>query len=105
MKKLVLLSICGIALVYFSTFLVGYENREISSLGKGDYGKRLCVHGAVESLYSGDEVTIFNLTDKTSVKIVFFEKMSISEEQNITVCGRADYYKGELEIKAHKVIK
>lgn len=105
MKKLALLSLFGIAAVYLSTFFVGYDNREISSLSKNDFGLRVCVSGVISNLYKGEDVTIFNITDSTSLKTVFFEKINVSNNQNITVCGRLEFYKGDMEIQAHKLIK
>ena len=104
---LVVFSAIGIALTFFLSNNISYAHRTIDSITNLDIGSNVCVNGFAKNVYLGKDYTLFNLLNKSSnnsINIVFFDAVNINKTREISVCGRVDFYKGELEIKGHKVI-
>ncbi|MDD5417487.1 MAG: hypothetical protein PHW96_01190 [Candidatus Nanoarchaeia archaeon] len=103
MKKLVIFSVAGILLIFFLSNNIQYKEMDV--LNKNDVGSNVCVNGYAKNVYNGEGYVLFNLLNNISnVKVVFFRDIFVNKSTDITVCGRVDFYKGEIEIKGHKLI-
>ncbi|MFH0928936.1 MAG: OB-fold nucleic acid binding domain-containing protein [Candidatus Aenigmatarchaeota archaeon] len=110
LKISIAVSIIGIVSLFFITMIFEEEITEVSEIKIGQIEK---INGMVTSVYvSRDSHVFLKVADNTGeVTVVAFKNSNIDEAydleigEEVTVLGRVDEYKGELEIIANEIRK
>ncbi len=101
-----LVALVGIAMIFFLMRNYEVESKAIGELSCDDYGSDIVVEGVVREHYSSENITVINISQKSSMKVVLFQKVSgIQRGQRLEVKGKFKEYKGEDEIIADRIEK
>lgn len=103
-------TIIGLISLIILSYNIGYENKDIIEITENDIGKPIETSGYVKNLYIGDHV-FFDLENKSSINAVVFKDTAkeigayyLSENMSLTVKGKIEIYKNELEIIVNEII-
>lgn len=105
------ISILGILLLLFLSNIIEPKLTNIKNIGTLGLNKKVQLKGQITSLksYKNQDFQIITLKDKTGKISVIINKpnrkLSLSEEQEITVIGRITEYKNEFQVQAEKIIE
>jgi DNA/RNA endonuclease YhcR with UshA esterase domain len=110
LKISIIVAIIGIISLFFISRLLTEETIEISELKIGQIER---ISGMVTSVYiSRDDHVFLKVADNTGeITVVAFKNSNIDEAydleigEEVSVLGRVDEYKGELEIIAKEITK
>ena len=110
LKISIIIAIIGIISLFFISRLLTEETIEISELKIGQIER---ISGMVTSVYiSRDDHVFLKVADNTGeITVVAFKNSNIDEAydlevgEEVSVLGRVDEYKGELEIIAKEIRK
>lgn len=91
-------SAIGIVVLFLISEVVTLKETRIEKIEEGDYVR---ISGEVTNLKTRPDLTLFNLQqEENSIKVVAFEEFKLKNNDNVEVEGKAENYKGQLEIKA-----
>jgi len=102
---------CGLtgalALLYFSLITAPVEV-SIAGIDSGTEGQRVTVQGRVDWQTEKEGTLIFTLNDGSKIKVIKFnssaeEKEIVFVESFVSVIGKVERYRGELELIAEQV--
>lgn len=103
-RSCILVSVAGLALMYFSTQYFEPEKVSPADISRDDVGENFRVEGNVSGFYRTDSASFFKLNRRnSSIQVVDFERKSFPEGATLTVEGRIDLYQGELELVSTRV--
>ncbi len=96
-------SILGIAALMVFSFYLEPKERSISDINERNIGEYVKITGEVISVKKG-EIFQFDLGDEVSrIRVISFDKINVSKNDNLEVIGKVDEYYGLLEIKAERI--
>lgn len=99
MKKLVLLTMVLMSLLYLISQFLPYKEVKISDINMNMLNERVLVSGKISSVYHSKETTFLNLSqENNSIKIVFFRNINFKKGENAIIKGVVQFYKNEIEI-------
>lgn len=96
-------SVVGLIALYIIVSLTEPVTAPLSELKAG---QNVLVSGAVEGYKEGNGAVFFTLQNVSTVKVVVFGAgLKITNGDNVTVKGKTQFYKNELEVIAKDVRK
>ena len=116
-KSLFRLSLCAAAAGLFAlvavAILIEPKHVAIAEITESDAGGLVVVRGEISSYSSKDENVFITLNDSAAIRIVLFSREAgkqpwvydLKKRDAISVQGRVQVYRGELEIVAEKITK
>ena len=85
----------GLSLLYFI-----YENKEVEEVERIEdrMDEDVKIRGIVRKVNFRDGTSFIEIEKKQLIPVVFFEEVSVEEEDLVEIIGRVTKYKGEYEI-------
>lgn len=116
-KIYLLLSLIGISWLLFLSYSLEPKLQSIDSMTIKDFNKKVKIQGKIENIKSiendktKESFYILTISDKAGkIPVVFNAEpnlnlsLNIKTNQNITIIGRINTYKNNLQIQAEKII-
>jgi len=107
MKFCIVVSVIGIAALFFIVESIEPKTVEISGLNKQMIGQFVKINGKASNVYNNEGtlfLTLNNPDDGSIIKIVMFKNnLEIKEGNFIEVTGKLELYKNELEVIASSI--
>lgn len=108
-----ILAVIGIIMIYVVTLFIEPQQVSIKDLTENDVGKNVVVNGTIISYSINNENIFIKLTDGTgNITVVMFERTArgqlvydMKEGGFVSVAGKVNIYKSELEIVANSINK
>ena len=101
LRLAILCSIIGLLILIFVSNTIEPQKLKIKDITKEHVGQAIKTQGTISSIQTIDELTILEITDKTSkIKVIAFANTTLSKNNNIEIEGIVKEYKDELEIEA-----
>lgn len=111
-KTTLILSIIGIFILLFISNIFEPSQIDISKITIKDLNKKIKIQGTIEKIRSYDTkskdiFTVLELKDKTGkIEVTLLNsrnKISLNQDQEITIIGRVNQYKNLLQVQAEKI--
>ena len=91
--------IFGISVLFFI-----YENQDLEEINSIEthFEEDVKVKGTIKRITKSADLTFLEIERTTRVKVIFFEELDLEENDQVTIIGEVDKYKGEYEIIGKK---
>ena len=106
-KISLIISIIGILIVLIISETYNLKTISISLIDESFIDKSVKVEGYITEVRSAKEIIVFNLKDSSDeIKVIIFDNydLPLFKGQKISVIGKIQQYKGDLEIIADEVV-
>ena len=94
------IGVIGLFLLNASIDLKETRFEDVDSVDSG-YVK---ISGVVERVYSKENLTIIDVSQKCNIKVVVFDEVELSEGQYIEAEGTVEDYEGKNELLAERIV-
>lgn len=102
-KLALITSLIGVFLLIILSQYLEPKIRPISEISKSEIGNFVKVSGKVSNIKQ-TKITTFDLSDKTGeIDIVSFDKINISNNQDLEIIGKVNTYYNSLQIEAREI--
>lgn len=105
------LAIIGIIGLFIVTQFIGPAEMKIGKITASEAGQIAKIRGVVDSYYTKDGNVFLDVNDSSTIAVIMFQSVaknnpavySIQKGDNVTIEGKIQLYKNELEIVANSV--
>jgi tRNA(Ile2) C34 agmatinyltransferase TiaS len=109
-----LMSVAGIFIIAYAIYTTEPVYMNITSLTEKDIGKIYYLPGSVESIFIKNKTAFIKMSDsEIEINVIMFTDSldknpivyELSRHENVTVYGKIQMYKGDMEIIAYRIKK
>ena len=98
-KLALITALLGVIALIILSYAVEPKLQDVSEISKADLGNFVKITGQISNLKQS-KITSFDLSDQTGeIIVVSFEKLDLSNKDNLEIIGKVDQYYGRLEVK------
>jgi DNA/RNA endonuclease YhcR with UshA esterase domain len=107
LKIAIIISIVGLAALFFVSSKVETEEKIIDNIDMTDIEKDIRIRGIVSDVVDLEKVMILEVSQPKAITVVVFKdgNISLKEGDIVRITGSVDEYEGEPEIIADEIIK